>query len=75
LPMGNMQASCTLEGVRLRYYSGDMRVLDLPDFQQRRFGGDPVRGWTEAGVVAAMLSVLVLIPLVLGVRVFSMLLG
>ena len=75
LPMGNMQASCTLEGVRLRYYSGDMTVLDLPDFQQRRFGSEPVRGWTEAGIVAAMLSVLVLIPLVLGVRVFSMLLG
>jgi len=75
LPMGNMQAGCTLEGVRLRYYSGDIRVLDLPDFQQLRFGGDPVRGWAEAGVVAAMLSVLVLIPLVLGVRVFSMLLG
>ena len=74
-PMGNVQASCTLEGVRLRYYSGDVTVFDLPDFQQRRFGSEPVRGWTEAGVVAAMLSVLVLIPLVLGVRVFGMLLG
>ncbi len=74
-PMGNMQASCTLEGVRLRYYPGDVGVFDLPDFQQRRFGSEPVRGWTEAGVVAALLSVLVLIPLVLGVRVFTMLLG
>ena len=74
-PMGDMQASCTMEGVRMRYYSGDVTVFDLPDFQQRRFGSEPLRGWTEAGVVAAMLSVLVLIPLMLGVRVFSMLLG
>jgi len=75
LPVGNMQEPCALEGIRLRYYSGDMTVLDLPDFQQSRFGGEPVRGWTEAGVLAAMLLVLFLIPLVLGVRVFSMLLG
>ena len=75
LPVGYMQEPCTLEGVRLRYYSGDMTVLDLPDFQQSRFGGEPVRGWTEAGVLAAMLLVLFLIPLMLGVRVFSVLLG
>jgi hypothetical protein len=74
-PMGNVQASCTLEGVRLRYYTGDLAVLDLPDFQPRRFGREPVRGWTEAGVAAAMLSVLVLIPFVLGLRVFGVLLG
>jgi hypothetical protein len=74
-PMGNMQENCTLEGVRLRYYTGDLAVLDLPDFQPRQFGSEPVRGWTEAGVGAAMLSVLVLIPLVLGVRVFRMFLG
>ncbi len=74
-PMGNMQASCTLEGVRLRYYPGDMAVFDLPEFRQQRFGSQPLRGWTEAGVVAAMLSVLVLIPVALGVRVFGVLLG
>ncbi|NIM48218.1 MAG: hypothetical protein GTO22_03000, partial [Gemmatimonadales bacterium] len=75
LPLGNMQAPCTLEGVRLRYYSGDLTVFDLPDFSQRRFGAEPLRDWTEAGVVAAVLSVLVLIPVVLGVRVFGMFVG
>jgi hypothetical protein len=74
-PIGNMQTRCTLEGVRLRYYPGDVAVLDLPDFRQRRFGGEPLRGWTEAGVVAAMLSVLILIPVIFGVRLFGVLLG
>jgi hypothetical protein len=74
-PMGDMEARCTLEGVRLRYYSGDLSVLDLPDYPQRQFGSDPVRGWAEAGAVAAVLSVLFVIPVVLGVRLFGMLLG
>jgi hypothetical protein len=74
-PMGDIHASCTLEGVRLRYYPGDVAVLDLPDYRQRRFGGEPLRGWTEAGIVAAMLSVLILTPLVLGIRVFGVFLG
>jgi hypothetical protein len=75
LPVNSMETPCTLEGVRLRYYSGDMSVFDLPDFPQQKFGGEPLRGWTEAGVVALVLSLLALVPLVLGVRVFGVFLG
>jgi hypothetical protein len=52
-----------------------LSVLDLPDYPQRQFGSDPVRGWAEAGAAAAVLSVLFVIPVVLGVRLFGMLLG
>jgi hypothetical protein len=74
-PMGDMEARCTLEGIRLRYYPRDVNVLDLPGFPPRRFASDPVRGWTETGVAAAVLSLLVFVPLALGVRVFGMVLG
>ena len=74
-PVRDMQSPCTLEQVRLRYYPGSVTLLDLPDFPQQRFGSDPLRGWTEAGVVAAVLSALVLIPVILGVRLFGLILG
>jgi hypothetical protein len=75
LPVGDMQSPCTLEGVRLRYYSGDMSVFDLPDFPQQKFGDEPLRDWTEVGAAALVLSLLALVPLVLGVRAFGVFLG
>lgn len=67
----NMETPCTLKEVRLRYYPGDATLFDLPDFPQRRFGS--VLGWAKAGVVAVVLSVLLLVPVVVGVPVFSLL--
>lgn len=75
LPVGTMERPCTLEGVRLRYYSGDLSVFDLPDFPQRRFGGEPPWDWIEAGVVAAVLSLLVLLVVTMGVRAFGVIVG
>jgi hypothetical protein len=69
-----METPCTKEEVRLRYYPGDATLLDLPDFPQRSSMRDPVR-WAEAGVVAAVLSVLLLVPVVVGVRLFRLILG
>ncbi len=66
---------CTMEEVRLRYYPGDETLLDLPDFPPRRSLRDPVRGWAEAGVVAVVLAVLLLVPVVIGVRLFVLILG
>ncbi len=74
-PGRDMEARCTMEEVRLRYYPGGTPLLDLPDFPQRRSLRDPVRGWAEAGLVAAVLSVLLLVPVVLGVRLFGLILG
>jgi hypothetical protein len=74
-PNEHMETPCTLQGVRLRYYPGDMTFFDLPDFPRRRFGSDPVTGWTEAGLVAGALSALAIIPLLFGVRLFALLLG
>lgn len=74
-PTSDMEAPCTLDKVRLRYYPGDMALFDLPDFPQQRFGTDPVRGWTEAGVVAVSLSMLLLISMILGVRLFVLIVG
>ncbi|MCH7684622.1 MAG: hypothetical protein IIB35_13060 [Gemmatimonadetes bacterium] len=64
-----------MQEVRLRYYPGGAPLLDLPDFPQRRSLRDPVRGWAEAGVVAVVLSVLLLVPVVVGIRVFGLILG
>ncbi len=69
------EAPCTREGVRLRYYASDMMVFDLPEFPRQAFGSDPLRDWTEAGLVAGALSALTLIPLVFGLQVFALLLG
>ncbi len=74
-PTRNMDTPCTMEGVRLRYYPGDLTLFDLPDFPRLRFGSCPVRGWTEAAVVAALLSVLALFSVALGVRSFVLILG
>jgi hypothetical protein len=74
-PLENMQASCTLDGVRLRYYPLDPSLFDLPDFKQPHSAGAPLRAWTEAGVVATVLSALVLTLIVLTVRVFRLFLG
>lgn len=74
-PGRDMETPCTMKEVRLRYYPGDATLLDLPDFPQRRSLRDPVRGWAEAGVVAAVLSVLLLVPVVLGVGLFDLILG
>ena len=73
-PGRGMQTPCTKEEVRLRYYPGDATLLDLPDFPQRSSMRDPVR-WAEAGVVAAVLSVLLLVPVAVGVRLFRLILG
>jgi hypothetical protein len=64
-----------MEQVRLRYYPGDESLLDLPDFPSRRSVDDQVRAWAEAGVVAAVLAVLLLVPVVIGVRVFVLIVG
>ncbi len=74
-PGRDMETPCTMEEVRLRYYSGDATLLDLPDFPQRRSLRDPVQVWAEAGVVAVVLSVLLLVPVVLGVGLFDLILG
>ena len=74
-PGRDMETPCTIEEVRLRYYPGGATLLDLPDFPQRRSLRDPVRSWGEAGVVAVVLSVLLLVPVVLGVRLFGLILG
>ena len=67
----NMETPCTLKEVRLRYDPGDVNVFDLLDFPPRRFG--PVLGWAKAGVVAVVLSVLLLAPVVVAVPVFTLL--
>jgi len=72
---GDMQASCTLDGVRLRYYPRDPTLFDLPDYRGIGIRDQPPRHWAEAGVGALLLSVLLLIPVALGIRVFRMLLG
>jgi hypothetical protein len=59
--------------VRLRYNPGNATLLGLPDFPRRR--SDPVRGWAEAGMVAVVLSVLLLVPVVLGAGLFGLILG
>jgi hypothetical protein len=74
-PGRDMETPCTMEEVRLRYYPGGATLLDLPDFPQRRSLRDPVRSWGEAGVVAVVLSGLLLVPVVLGVRLFGLILG
>jgi hypothetical protein len=74
-PGRSMETPCTMDEVRVRYYPGGATLLDLPDFPQRRSLRDPVRGWTEAGVVAVVLSVLLLVPVVLGVGLFGLILG
>jgi hypothetical protein len=74
-PPGAMTRPCTMEGVRLRYYPRDEVLFDLPDFPPRRAMGDPVRGWTEAGVAAAVLCVLLLVSVVMGAPPFVVLLG
>ncbi|NIM49150.1 MAG: hypothetical protein GTN78_09135 [Gemmatimonadales bacterium] len=74
-PRRDMKTPCTMKEVRLRYYPGDEALFDLPDFPPRRALRDPVRGWTEAGVVAAVLSLLLLVSVVLGVRLFVLILG
>jgi hypothetical protein len=71
----NMETPCTLHGVRVRYYPADMTSFDLPDFPRRRFGSNPVTGWTEAGLVAGVLSALLFIPLVFGARLFALFVG
>ena len=71
----DMKTPCTMEGVRLRYYPGDEALLDLPDFPPRRLARDPARRWAEAGVVATVLSVLLLVPVSIGVRLFVLILG
>ena len=74
-PGRNMETPCTMKEVRVRYYPGGATLLDLPDFPQRGSLRDPVRGWTEAGVVAVVLSVLLLVPVVLGIGLFGLILG
>ncbi len=74
-PGRDMKTPCTMEEVRLRYYPGDETLLDLPDFPSRGSVRDPGPEWAEAGVVAVVLSVLLLVPVVLGVRLFALILG
>ncbi len=74
-PGRDMKTPCTMEEVRLRYYPGDEALLDLPDFPLKRSVRDQVPEWTEAGVVAAVLAVLLLVPVVIGVRLFVLILG
>jgi hypothetical protein len=71
----DMKTPCTMEEVRLRYYPRDEVLLDLPDFPPPRALRDPVRGWTEAGVVAAALTVLLLVSVVTGLPLFVAILG
>jgi len=73
-PMAD-EETCTQDGVRLRYYPSDMMVFDLPEFPRQAFGSDPVRDWTEVGLVAGALSALTLLPLLFGLQVFTVLLG
>ena len=75
LPPGNMDTRCTVQGVKLRYYPGNVTFFDLPDFPRERFGSQPALAWTEVGVVAALLSILAFIPVAFGVRAFAMLVG
>jgi hypothetical protein len=70
-----MKTPCTMEEVRLRYYPRDEVLLDLPDFPPPRALRDPARGWTEAGVVAAALTVLLLVSVVTGLPLFVAILG
>ncbi len=74
-PGQEMETPCSQQGIRLRYYPGDMTFFDLPDFPRHRFGSDPLRNWTEAGLVAGALTVLTLASLAFGFRVFVLLLG
>ncbi len=74
-PGRDMETPCTMHEVRVRYYPGGATLLDLPDFPQRRSLRNPVRSWGEAGVVAVVLSVLLLVPVVFGVRLFVLILG
>ena len=64
-----------MRDVRVRYYPRDVALFDLPDFPPRRALRDPVGRWTEAGVVAAVLSVLLLVSVAMGVRLFVLILG
>ena len=73
-PGKDMKTPCTMEEVRLRYYPGDETLLDLPDFPSRRSLRNPVR-WAEAGVVAVVLSVLLLVPVAIGLRLFVLIRG
>ncbi len=75
LPGRDMETPCTMDEVQVRYYPGGAALLDLPEFPQRRSLRDPVQSWGEAGVVAVVLSVLLLVPVVLGVRLFGLILG
>jgi hypothetical protein len=70
-----METRCTADSVRLRYYPGDISFFDLPDFPRHRFGTDPLQGWAEAGIVATLLSALIFVPVLFGVRVFALLLA
>jgi hypothetical protein len=72
LPPKDMDRPCTMRGVRLRYYPGNMTLFDLPDFPRQRLGGDVFKGWSEAAVVAIVLSLLAMIPLSVGVRLFDL---
>jgi hypothetical protein len=74
-PSRDMKTPCTMAEVRLRYYPRDEALLDLPDFPPRRALRDPVRGWTEAGVVAGVLSVLLLVSVVMGAPLFVLIRG
>lgn len=74
-PNQQLETACTVDGVRVRYYPGDESLLELPDFPRERFPSDPVQAWTEAGVAAAVLATLILVPVVLGIRLFVVILG
>jgi hypothetical protein len=71
----DMKTPCTMEEVRLRYYPRDEVLLDLPDFPPLRAHRNPVRGWTEAGVIAAVLTGLLAVSVVVAVPVFVSVLG
>ena len=74
-PARDLQRACTMRDVRVRYYPRDVALFDLPDFPPRRALRDPVGRWKEAGVVAAVLSVLLLVSVAMGVRLFVLILG
>lgn len=66
---------CSVAGVQVRYYPGDITMFELPDFPRRSFTERPPGDWAEAGIAAAILTVLLLVPLWLGVRSFALLRG
>jgi hypothetical protein len=74
-PMGNMTAPCTLKPVRMRYQPADASLFDLPDFPQHLFGSDPLLAWAETAIIAGVLSLVILLPLAAGIRVFDLFQG